>query len=168
MPPLRRRPLLRRESRADAPWGLEDLVTAVVRARDWEESSWIEWKGTLDLQSREDKAVMACCIVSLANPRVPLFVGRRGCRIRPLTSGGGRGRVSEASRIGGGVSARLAPLGVAWVMGPPGRALTGPVSSRRIGLDVSLLRHVFPARTLLNNEVRMGQAGRHQWPSSGV
>lgn len=44
-----------------------DLVRAVVGALESDESSWIEWKGTLNLRLPEGKAAVVRCIAGLAN-----------------------------------------------------------------------------------------------------
>lgn len=49
------------------PQDFQDLVRAVAEAGVVDESSWVEWKGTLDLPTPEAKAVVARCIVGLAN-----------------------------------------------------------------------------------------------------
>lgn len=44
-----------------------DLVVAIVAARAGDESSWIEWKGSLDLRTAEGKAAVVRCIAGMSN-----------------------------------------------------------------------------------------------------
>lgn len=97
---------------------LHELLLAVERAADQDESEWIEWKSSLDLNAKSTRATLARHIIGMANRRVEeakRFVGGFGYVLVGVEPGNRCGVTPlDFADLRTGIVSYLGPHGPRW------------------------------------------------------